>query len=271
MDKFYHAIKNAYEGQYYEVTEFSLDDKDLPVQMCEQYTLTAKEGMNNEAQEVFDRLESLKKLVAKGDIDKLAPWQEDGSFRAITFDRHLFYPLLDKKDESLPFTWSPMLFDYTANTQSSEVKFVLDLQQYINTPAANEVLKDYQLYLLRNADNKYRGLGFALAGNFYPDFLLWLVHKETGKQFLTLVDPKGIRNMNHDDAKIEFYKEIKNIEAKLEHPDLILNSFILSITPMKAILNNQLSEDEFAKKNVLFMVGNGTVYLEQMLNHILRH
>lgn len=76
----------------------------------------------------------------------------------------------------------------------------------------------------------YSGLGFALAGNFYPDFLLWLVNKETGQQYLTLVDPKGIRNMNHDDAKIELYKEIKNIEAKLEHPDLILSSFILSIT-----------------------------------------
>ncbi|MBC68300.1 DEAD/DEAH box helicase family protein [Acinetobacter sp.] len=270
MDKFYHAIKNAYEGQFYEVTEFSLDDKDLPVQICEQYTLTAKDGQNNEAQEVFDRLETLKDLVAKGDVEKLAPWKEDGSFRAITFDRHLFYPLLDKKDESLPFTWSPMLFDYTSHTQSSEVKFVLDLQSYINTPAADDLLKDYELYLLRNADNKYRGLGFALAGNFYPDFLLWLVNKQTGQQYLTLVDPKGIRNMNHDDAKIELYKEIKNIEAKLEHPDLILSSFILSITPMKDILNNSLSEEEFAEKNVLFMVGNGTAYLEKMLEKILQ-
>ena len=33
-------------------------------------------------------------------LKKLVPWKEDGSFRAITFDRHLFYPLLDKKDES---------------------------------------------------------------------------------------------------------------------------------------------------------------------------
>ena len=214
-------------------------------------------------------METLKDLVAKGDVEKLAPWKEDGSFRAITFDRHLFYPLLDKKDESLPFTWSPMLFDYTSHTQSSEVKFVLDLQSYINTPAADDLLKDYELYLLRNADNKYRGLGFALAGNFYPDFLLWLVNKKTGKQYLTLVDPKGIRNMNHDDAKIEFYKEVKNIEAKLEHPDLILNSFILSVTPMKDILNNSLSEEEFAEKNVLFMVGNGTAYLGQMFKKIL--
>ena len=50
--------------------------------------------MNNEAQEVFDRLEKLKELVQVGDIEKLVPWQQDGSFRAITFDRHLFYPEL---------------------------------------------------------------------------------------------------------------------------------------------------------------------------------
>jgi hypothetical protein len=42
----------------------------------------------------------------------------------------------------------------------------------------------------------------------------------------------------------------------------------LSITPLKDILNNSLSEEEFAEKNVLFMVGNGTAYLEQMLKKI---
>jgi hypothetical protein len=41
------------------------------------------------------------------------------------------------------------------------------------------------------------------------------VNKQTGQQYLTLVDPKGIRNMNHDDAKIEFYKEIKILKQSL--------------------------------------------------------
>ena len=269
MDKFYQTVKHAYEGQFYEVTDFSLTDKDLPVQICEQYTLTAKDGQNSEALAVFERLETLKELVTKGKIDKLLPWHVDGSFRAITFDRHLYYPLLDKTDESLPFTWSPMLFDYTNKTQSSEVKFVLDLQQYINSPSAEVTLQDYQLYLLRNADNKYRGLGFALAGNFYPDFLLWLVHNSTGKQYLTLVDPKGIRNMNHDDAKIEFYQEIKSIQAKIQDSSLELNSFILSITPMKDILNCQLTQEELGQKNILFMVESGHNYLDHMFKKIL--
>ncbi len=98
----------------------------------------------------------------------------------------------------------------------------------------------------------------ALGTALYNDLIADVVAGSVTGDNLTLVDPKGIRNMNHDDTKIEFYKEIKNIETKLEHSDLTLNSFILSITPMKDILNNSLSEEEFAEKNVLFMVGNGT-------------
>ena len=126
----------------------------------------------------------------------------------------------------------------------------------------------YHIYLLRNPDNRYKGLGFALAGNFYPDFLLWLVHKEKGEQYLTLIDPKGIRNMNTDDAKINLYKEIKSLESRLEDK-LILNSFILTTTPMKELINNSLSEDELKERNVLFMVGNQTAYLNDMFEGIL--
>ncbi|AYA04285.1 type III restriction endonuclease subunit R [Acinetobacter sp. WCHAc010034] len=269
MDKFYNALKNAYEGQFYEVKEFDLNDDVLPIDICKQYTLTAKPDRNEDAELAFERLVELKELVAKGDVEKLAPWKQDGSFRAITFDRHLFYPLFDKTDESLPFTWSPMLFDYTKGTQSSEVKFVMDLQAYINQAKHVEELKNYSLYLLRNADSKYKGLGFALAGNFYPDFLLWLVHKETGMQYLTLVDPKGLRNMDHDHAKIKLHQEIKSIEAKVGDPNLVLNSFILSITPMKDIINNSLTQEEYAERNVLFMVGDDRTYLDQLFAKIL--
>ena len=268
MDKFYNTIKSAYEGQYYEVREFDLNDDVLPIEICKQYTLTAKPDRNSEAEEAFERITVLRDLVAKGDVNKIVPWQ-DGSFRAITFDRHLFYPLFDKTDESLPFTWSPMLFDYTKGTQSSEVKFVMDLQAYINNGKHVDELKNYSVYLLRNADSKYKGLGFALAGNFYPDFLLWLVHKETGMQYLTLVDPKGLRNMDHDHAKIKLHQEIKHIEARVGDPNLVLNSFILSITPMKDIVNNSLSQEEYAERNVLFMVGDDKTYLDQLFSKIL--
>jgi hypothetical protein len=59
------------------------------------------------------------------------------------------------------------------------------------TPDGKEAIGQRSLYLLRNADREEKGLGFALAGNFYPDFLLWLVDDASGKQWLTFVDPKG--------------------------------------------------------------------------------
>ncbi|MGP4863230.1 DEAD/DEAH box helicase family protein [Psychrobacter sp. T6-5] len=267
MDRFYKTMKNAYEGQYYEVTEFNVGDDDLPIHMCDKYVFTSKEGFNGEAEEYFKRLTKLQDIVNDGQLEKTVNWQ-DGSLRTVVFDKHLYYPLFSKNDDSLPFTWSPSVFDYDSKDESSEVKFVDDLQRYINSDKQIDALKDYHIYLLRNPDNRYKGLGFALAGNFYPDFLLWLVHQETGEQYLTLIDPKGIRNMNTDDAKINLYKEIKTLESRLEDK-LILNSFILTTTPMKELINNSLSEDELKERNVLFMLGNQTQYLNDMFEGIL--
>ena len=70
------------------------------------------------------------------------------------------------------------------------------------------------------------GLSFA---NFRPDFITWVV--EGGKQHITFVDPKGIRNLPAGDDKIKFCKTIKEIEARLADPDITLSSFIVSNTP----------------------------------------
>jgi hypothetical protein len=88
------------------------------------------------------------------------------------------------------------------------------------------------LYPLRNADTQAKGLGFARAGNFYPDFLLWLVDDGTGQQWLSFVDPKGIRNLDLNDPKLGLYTEIKDRQKELDDPDLILNAFICRTRPM---------------------------------------
>ena len=129
-------------------------------------------------------------------------------------------------------------------------------------------LNNYHIYLMRNPSSKNKGLGFALAGNFYPDFLLWLVHKQTGKQYLTVIDPKGIRNMSVDDAKINLYKEIKTIEAQAGG-DLVLNSFILSVTPFIEMVDKSVSADKLKERNVLFMLDNKQ-YLDDMFERILQ-
>ncbi len=114
---------------------------------------------------------------------------------------------------------------------------------------------------MRNADRKDKGLGFALAGNFYPDFLLWVVDHANGKQWLNFVDPKGIRNMDLHDPKFGLYQEVKALEAKIADPNLVLNSFILSITKLQDWVNMTLTAEELAERHILFMENN---YLQQM-------
>ena len=56
-------------------------------------------------------------------------------------------------------------------------------------------------------------MGFFVAGNFYPDYILWIDTPE--KQYITFVDPKGLLRIMPDDPKIEFYKTIKDLEKQL--------------------------------------------------------
>ena len=88
--------------------------------------------------------------------------------------------------------------------------------------------EDKELYLLRNL-SKGRGVGFFEAGNFHPDFIVWQV--EGTEQYVSFVDPKGIRNLGLTDPKIQFVDTIKEIEQRLGDPNVVLSSFIVSNTP----------------------------------------
>ena len=94
-----------------------------------------------------------------------------------------------------------------------EQLFVEDLKKFHDN--AGGFFKNKQLYLLRNL-SKGRGVGFFEAGNFHPDFILWLL--VGGRQHIVFVDPKGIRNLGPTDPKIQFYETIKEIEAASPRP-----------------------------------------------------
>ncbi|HCK93066.1 MAG TPA: type III restriction endonuclease subunit R, partial [Gammaproteobacteria bacterium] len=130
---------------------------------------------------------------------------------------------------------------------------------------------------LRNADSKNKGIGFATAGNFYPDFLLWLVDEESGEQWLSFVDPKGLRHMDLDHPKLGLYTEIKKIESDLakqaaeNEPKLTLNAFVLSPTEFSDLLNvgDRFKKQDLESRNVLFMSDGGSEYLTKMFGKIL--
>ncbi|WP_240312133.1 DEAD/DEAH box helicase family protein [Vibrio diabolicus] len=255
-DRFYQALKNAYEGQFYQVTQVQEDDPG----MIGMYHFEIEES--DEGMDYAERLEQLQEIVTRGDIGKAKEWTAPGMV-AVSFDKHLYYPLLSvEKDADLPLKMRPTAFD-----APSEVAFVRDLEQFIETPKGQEIIGDKSLYLLRNADTKSKGLGFATAGNFYPDFLLWLVDDKTGKQWLSLVDPKGIRNLNLDDAKFGLYKEIKSLERKINDQNLSLSAFVVSATEHRDLINVSEPQDLLEERNILFMDDN--TYLEKMLLKML--
>lgn len=124
--------------------------------------------------------------------------------------------------------------------------------------------------LLRYADTQAKSLGFARAGSFYPDFLLWLVDDATGQQWLSFADPKGIRNLDLNDPKLGLYAEIKERQKELDDPDLILNAFILSYTAHGDLLNigTAGSKTELEDRHVLFMDDGRDAYLSKLFERI---
>jgi hypothetical protein len=258
-DRFYRALKNAYEGQFYDVIKVN----EKHGSMLEKYHFEIEDTDDGRAYQ--KKLEVLKKLVSDGTIGEASDWNAPHMV-AICFDLHLYYPLLSlESKDALPLKMRPLAFD-----APSEVTFVRDLETFYQSEVGKELIGARSLYLLRNADREEKGLGFALAGNFYPDFLLWLVDDQTGQQWLSFVDPKGLRNLDLTHPKLGLYKEVKTLEKELNDPSLTLNAFILSATKFKELLNvgDVTTKSELEDRNVLFMEDDGNAYLRKMFARI---
>jgi len=215
------------------------------------YTVTLEE----EAAHVVKLVEELTRTIEEG---KLKRWQKP-NFEALNFDRHLYQPLLFLTQKSVQISPVPL--------EDSEWDFVLKLQQFWNKQPP--LLEGIDLYLLRN-QSRGKGMGFFEAGNFYPDFIMWLLGG--GRQRIVFVDPKGIRNLGPNDAKIRFHETIKGIQQRLGDPNVQLESFILSWTPLSDVeLSWETTEDELRKRHVLFQRGSPSTskYVETMLEMVL--
>ncbi|MEO0264935.1 MAG: restriction endonuclease subunit R, partial [candidate division WOR-3 bacterium] len=184
-------------------------------------------------------VEKIKKLTE--DFKKLIK-EDTQTLPRIYFDGSLYVPILLQSKEIDKI--SP------AGLVESEKKFVMGLREYL------EKQKDklnVEVYLLRNYP--FSGVGFQLQwSTFYPDFIMWIMKED--KQIIVFTDPKGLEHTKDlDDEKIQFAKEIKNIEKNLKKDDLILESFIFSITPYKELIKgrtNPPSKEEYITHHVLF-------------------
>jgi superfamily II DNA or RNA helicase len=247
LDRLYKHRKQEWEADFLEYHELTEDDPNF----LKEYRLLIEESQ----QTIADKLEELKALLSDG---KFTDWSF-GNLTAIRFGQHLYQPLLHFKSDLVEV--SPV------SLNDGEKDFVCDLRDFYE--GQKPFFEGKELYLLRNM-SRGRGIGFFEAGNFYPDFILWLL--VGGRQYVTFVDPKGIRNLDgKDDPKIRFHKTIKDLEATLGDPDITLNSFIISNTPFGQVSwwTDEMGKDEFTKANVLFQKDDRSTYIRQMLTSVI--
>jgi hypothetical protein len=247
-DRYYRHRKQEWESDHLEYHELREDDPNF----LNQYRLYVEES----ADAIKTNLEALRDMLKKKTFAK--DWSF-GNIQAFWFDHHLYQPLLHC--DSALVDVSPV------SLNDGERDFVLDLRKFHE--ANKDFFKNRELYLLRNM-SRGRGIGFFEAGNFYPDFIVWLL--DAKKQYVNFVDPKGIRNLaGPDDPKIRFFKTIKEIETRLADPAVILNSFIVSNTPLKDVgwWDKGMTREEFEKRHVLFQKDDRDGYIQKLLTAVV--
>ena len=229
--------------------------------------------VRNDLYGIVDNLKLLQQTVECGAFQSDAQIDQP-CFTALNIDHHLYKPLLflAEKDNNGNRTYVDEMGE--ALVKVSPIPLNLGERNFVNafrnycTEHKDDVLAGKEVYLLRNESKK--GLGFFEANNFYPDFILWILAGE--KQYVTFIDPKGIRNLKGlDDSKIQLFKYLQtDVAKKMESPNLMLNSFIISNTPLKDVSfwsQTPCAEEDFRKNHVLF--GADGKYIEQMFEMIL--
>ena len=93
---------------------------------------------------------------------------------------------------------------------------------------------------------------------------MWLLVGD--RQYVDFVDPKGIRNLPLDDPKVQFHETVKEIEARLGDPKVVLNSFLVSNTSSSEMqLMWRIPKAEMGARNILFQDEDREQYVRALL------
>jgi Type III restriction enzyme, res subunit len=253
-ERYYTFRKREWELPHLEYRDIGEDDPNFPCVVRETgpeygYRILIEESQ----EEIVEKLKELKAAIEAGD---LKAWEFRG-IKALWFGRHLYQPLLFLDGGLVEISPVPL--------NKGERRFVDDLKAFHDANPA--FFAERELYLLRNM-SKGRGVGFFEAGNFHPDFILWLVTSD--KQHVLFVDPKGIRNLGSTDPKIQFCETIKEIEQRLGDASVALESFIVSNTPSDAMQRQwAMDKPSMIAKHILFQDEDRGSYVGVMLDAIM--
>lgn len=248
-ERYYTFAKREWELPHLEYQDLAEDDPNFLSVSESGPECGYRVQIEDSQEEVVAKLQELKALIEKGE---LKPWEFRG-IKAVWFSRHLYQPLLYVDSGIVAISPAPL--------NKGEMRFVEDLKTFYD--GQPEFFAGKELYLLRNL-SKGRGVGFFEAGNFHPDFILWLLVGD--RQHVTFVDPKGIRNLGMGDPKIQFYETIKEIERRLGDSSVTLDSYIVSNTPsheMKLLWS--IDKKAMQQRHIVFQEEDAATYIRAML------
>lgn len=247
VDRYYKFKKQEWESEFYEY--HTLDEEDP--NFLKEYKLQVDASQDG----IIEKLRELEEALTS---EAFQGW-DLGNLEVLCFDRHLYQPLLHCTSDLINV--SPI------SLNQGEKQFVIDLKAFCDSNPA--FFKERELYLLRNM-SRGKGIGFFEAGNFYPDFLLWLI--DDNHQYINFIDPKGLWHLDGlSDPKIQFNRTIKELERRLGDPLITLNSFIVSVTPFERIKWWALDHNRavLEEANVFFQPDDDN-YVSQILAKVLQ-
>jgi hypothetical protein len=250
---FYLYHKNKFNANHIETRKLGASDDNLILQY------DVRLNKNEEVETIENKFNQLKADVSDDAFKSLVIANQVEAFDNIL---HLYKPLIyvGKGYENMVQVFPVALND-------TETQFMKDFEGKIGNIKKEKELDE--VYLLRNQSKK--GIGFFAEGNnFYPDFILWI--KKGGKQYLTFVDPKGLRNSKGiNDPKIQFYKYLsEQVQSQVIKENLILNSFIISNTKLLEVnWKDTLSMTDFNDNHVYFQEEQRSEYVVKMIEVIL--
>ncbi len=237
-EKYYNFCKKSFIEPRLELRELTADDDNLPSD--KEYQLI----VDGDDTQVIEGIKKLKDEIT----NKKEQLVQVGDLHACNFGSHLFQPLFHVRHGG-NITILPVSFN------ESEYQFITDLKEWCDKNRKEMKDKGQELYLLRNL-SRGKGVGFFEAGNFHPDFILWVLSE--GKQYVHFIEPHGLMHEGVNSEKIQFHKRIKEIETRLADPNVILSSWILSWTPKQELKLRGYDPDEYLENNVVFMEDQDT-------------
>lgn len=181
------------------------------------------------------------------------------------FDHSLFNPLLCDGGKD----WEDSVSVQPPALNIHEQQFIRDLRDFWKTNHSTPKYKFYELYVLRNVAKT--GIKLFYRSDFYPDFIVWLRHIQTGVTHVYFIDPHGLHHdgLTGSEDKFAALKSLRRLGERPEFKDkqIQFSGFIITSTKIEHIRDAAgRSKQELEQKYpLLFQEGH---YIKKILESL---